>query len=186
MGERLVGNYLDSFVEIKTEEDINKFLFKFMNFHDSILKEVHILNSGYVENDLSMAFGKFDLRILLQRQYKDGSTVELLLSSVREMKIENSDDIYGAIGKMVENQVTGDRYILLDFDGNIFKCQRVLWKERSNGLGIKSRFGSDFNVESFKDYENLEDGWVICKRCFEAWKPNDEMVMCPSCYKNRT
>lgn len=177
-------NFLDRFKEIKTSDDMEKFMYTFRGFHDSILKEIHVLNSGYVDENLAMNFGGFQVRIIIQTQYSEKTTAEIILSDVLEMKIDDPHDIYGARGAVRELKLNGERYLELGFDTNKFKARRVFWREVEDGLGKNSRFGEDFNVSSFHEYKELEDGWVICQECCEAWKPEGEVIMCPKCFVN--
>lgn len=180
-----MGHTLENFKEIKTSHEIEEFLNSVGCFHDAILKEVHILNSGYVDNDLGMSFGGFDLRVLIQRQYREMSAIELLLSNVSDMNIANSDDIYSSCGEVNTDIITGQKHIKLDLDGNQFTCKRLFWRDASEWMGIHSKFGEDFSIETLNEYEQLEDGWVICKECYEAWKPSSKIIQCPKCFKDR-
>jgi hypothetical protein len=180
-----MGYVLPEFKEIKTNEEMEEFLNSVGCFHDAILKEVHSLNSGYVDNDLAMRFGGFDLRVLVQRQYREMSAVELLLGNVIDMNITNSDDIYSSCGKVNTDIITGQKHIKLDLDGNQFRCKRLFWRDASEWMGIHSKFGEDFSIETLNGYEHLEDGWVICKECCEAWKPISKIIQCPKCFRDR-
>lgn len=179
-----MSHSLDKYIEIKSDRDLNAFLELVGEFHDSIIKEIHSFNSGYVDSDLAMCFGGFDLRVLIQRQYKDISAVELLLGNVSEYHIIDSGDIYSASGSIEFNEITGKKKIIIDFDGNKFICDKLFWKDASECMGIKSIFGEELKIDLLQEYEELEDGWVICQKCFEAWRPSKSIVQCPKCLLN--
>src|SRR5437867_68914 len=70
-----------TFAEIRTEEELNSFLNAVGRFHDGVIHEIHLLNSSYVAADLAMSWdSRLDLRVLVQRQWKNPSAVELLVA----------------------------------------------------------------------------------------------------------
>ncbi len=175
--------FLDRFNEVKTTEDMEKFLSVVGGFHDGVLKEIHALNSAFVHENLSMAYSfKYDMRLLVQRQWKNPSAVEIILGNVIEVKLEEPDCIWSSSGKVVSCNADGISEITLDLDNSYFTCRRMFWRDASEWMGKKSRFGEYLSLDSLYHYEVLEDGWVMCSNCFEAWQPSqNSVVQCPKC-----
>lgn len=175
--------FLDKFNEVKTNEDMEKFLSVVGGFHDGVLKEVHILNSAFVHEDLSMAYNfEYDIRLLVQRQWENPSAVEIILGNVTEVKMQQPDCIWSSSGKVVYNNTKGVLEISLDLDNSYFTCRRMFWRHASEWMGKQSRFGEYISLDSLHPYEVLEDGWVMCSNCSEAWQPGkSSVIQCPKC-----
>jgi len=175
--------FLDKFNEIRTNEDMEKFLSAVGDFHDGILKEVHILNSAFVHENLSMTCNfKYDMRLLVQRQWENPSAVEIILNNVTEMKMDQPDCIWSASGKVVSRKDDGAIEISFKLDNSYFSCKRMFWRPSSEWMGKASRFGEYISLDSLHPYEVLEDGWVMCSNCCDAWQPGqNSVIQCPKC-----
>lgn len=173
--------YIDNFIEIKDNKDMEDFLLSVGEFHDGVIKEVHIQNSAFVQEDLSMLYDfKYDVRLLIQRQWDNPSAVEILLGNVYEMKFDEPGCIWSSTGSIaLINDVIK---IILNIDNAYFKCSKMFWRNASDWMGRQSRFGEYLSIDSLYPYEILEDGWVICNNCFEAWNPGqNSVIQCPKC-----
>ncbi|SDY91113.1 hypothetical protein SAMN05660462_01199 [Proteiniborus ethanoligenes] len=75
--------------EINSENDINDLLKTFGGFHDGVLREMHLWNDYYVDEDLSMdsGDGMLNAKVLFQRQGKEPSTIEMLFWGVNKINI---------------------------------------------------------------------------------------------------
>lgn len=176
--------FLDRFNEVKTSKDMEKFLSVVGGFHDGVLKEIHILNSAFVHENLSMTYDfKYDMRLLVQRQWENPSAVEIILGDVTEVKLQQQPDcIWSSSGNVVVHKKDGMSEISLDLDNSYFTCRRMFWRDASEWMGKQSRFGEYLSLDSLHSYEVLEDGWVICSNCSEAWQPGrNSVIQCPKC-----
>ena len=75
--------------KINSENDINDLLKTFGGFHDGVLREMHLWNDYYVDEDLSMdsGDGMLNAKVLFQRQGKEPSTIEMLFWGVNKINI---------------------------------------------------------------------------------------------------
>ncbi len=176
---------IEGYCEIQTQGEMDRFFDLVGGFHDGLIKEVHFINDAYIDNKLSMIFNfKYNMRILIQRQWAKPSAVELLLGDVLEMNLpRNNYEIYTASGTVQVPVASGTPEITINLDGNVFVCRKMLYRDVSEWMGRESRFGEEIVVKTSLPVEELEDGWVICKNCFEAWQPKNRNVLrCPKCY----
>lgn len=127
---------------------MEEFLSVVGNFHDGVLKEIHILNSAFVEENLSMAYNfKYDMRLLVQRQWENPSAVEIILGDVTEVKLQQPDCIWSSSGKVEINKNGEVSEISLDLDNSSFTCRRMFWRHASEWMGEKSRFGECLSLD---------------------------------------
>lgn len=82
--------------EINNNEDLNSFLNKHHSFHDSCIKELKYISGSYVNEDLSMypINDKRILRIVIQRQFKDPTVIELEFIGLKFLKMFPNDENY--------------------------------------------------------------------------------------------
>jgi len=76
-------------IEIKTEDDIKNLLDTFGWFHDGCLREMHLWNSYYVSDNLSMGPGDgvLNAKIIFQRQFVNPSAIEVYFTEVHRINI---------------------------------------------------------------------------------------------------
>ncbi|MFW6026528.1 MAG: hypothetical protein ACOCRX_09315 [Candidatus Woesearchaeota archaeon] len=175
--------FLDNYSELKSQKEMDEFLNIVGGFHDGLIKELHSLNSAFVDENLSMACSfKYDLRILVQRQWENPSAVELILGNVIKINIEKPSYIGSSSGEISYNKRNEKRKIKLSLDNNYFVCRKFYWRDASEWMGKNSRFGDYLSLDSIYPYKKLEDGWVMCENCCNAWKPGEStVVQCPRC-----
>ncbi|MCZ8161214.1 MAG: hypothetical protein O9275_10790 [Microcystis sp. LE19-196.1B] len=64
--------------EIKKEEDIQKLLILFNNFHDSCIRDIYISTREYVDKNLAMHFDNIlTASVIFQSQYANQTVLEL-------------------------------------------------------------------------------------------------------------
>jgi hypothetical protein len=72
---------MKSYIEVKTQEDMVKLLNSIMGFHDSMAKEFHLMNRGWVDKDCQMMMShSFDLQLLIQSQWEPYA-IELIFAA---------------------------------------------------------------------------------------------------------
>jgi hypothetical protein len=68
--------------------DIGDLMQRFGNFHDSCVREIHVATGYYVDQDLRMAVDwRTNVRMLVQRQFRNPSAIELRFDSVIAMHV---------------------------------------------------------------------------------------------------
>ena len=106
---------------IKDQDDVDSLMALFGGFHDGCLREAHLWTGHWVSNDLAMTCpDSLDncIRILVQRQFKDPSAIELLFEEVTRFNLVPSPENYESI--IFED-------ILLVQDGTIYYPPNVGW-----------------------------------------------------------
>ena len=72
------------YIEILSQKDMDELLNSVKGFHDSMTKEIHIINRGHVNPDHSMTMShKFDGRLLIQSQWKPFAIELLFCNNIR-------------------------------------------------------------------------------------------------------
>lgn len=82
--------------EITNEKDIHAFMEMVGWFHDSCIKEMKYLIGAYVSDDLAMwpLSDKRVLNVVLQRQFKEKSMIEMQFTGLKYLKLFPVDEEY--------------------------------------------------------------------------------------------
>jgi hypothetical protein len=141
-------------IEIKSGEEIKDLLNTFGWFHDGCLREIHLWNSYYVDDDLGMGCGDYTLnaKVLFQRQFENPSAIEVYFSDIQRMNIVSTpqDYWYSILGVTLEH-IDGIFYWADEEDWNIsdsnndnvmwISSKGIKWRDRSEYMGNKLRYG---------------------------------------------
>lgn len=90
----------DGWKTIETQSDADALMDLFGGFHDACIHEAHLWTDHWVHNDLSMSCpGDLDnrIRILIQRQFKNPSAIELLFEEVTRFNLVPTPENYDSI-----------------------------------------------------------------------------------------
>ena len=81
---------------ITTDEEMLKFMESVSYFHDSCIKEISYISGAYVDENLSMypLNDRRVLRVIIQRQYKENSMIELEFQGLKYLKLFPVDESY--------------------------------------------------------------------------------------------
>jgi hypothetical protein len=86
-----------SWNELRSEEDIETLMAAFGGFHDSCIREAHLWTGHAVHDDLSMSVEPWVCaRILIQRQFRNPSAIELLFAGVMDFLLTSPPLNYDA------------------------------------------------------------------------------------------
>lgn len=82
--------------EIHDQKDLICFMKNMGYFHDSCIKELKYVSGAYVEDDLSMypLNDKRILKVIIQRQFKDSSMIEMEFVGLKQLKLFPLDEHY--------------------------------------------------------------------------------------------
>jgi hypothetical protein len=82
--------------EINNDEDLKHFMDMHYAFHDSCIKELKYISGAYVHENLSMhpINDQRVLKIIIQRQFKNPSAIELEFIGLKYLKMFPSDENY--------------------------------------------------------------------------------------------
>ena len=82
--------------EIANNEDLNIFMDNMYGFHDSCLKEIKYISGAYVDEELSMfpVNSQRILNVIIQRQFRHPSVIEMQFVGLKYLKLFPSDENY--------------------------------------------------------------------------------------------
>ncbi len=110
MENTFIGIDIEQFKEVKNQAEFDELETLMAGFHDSLIKEVHILNPGYVDQESIMYLSTFyNLRLLIQSQWNESPAIEVILGEVYEIHLFDLSEIYSGHGKITYEI---DRYLL--------------------------------------------------------------------------
>jgi hypothetical protein len=171
---------IDKYTKI-TSNNIDIFLSLVKDFHDSLIKEVHMINSAFVDKEKAMHMDiSYNVRLVIQSQYNPIG-IELLLIDVREMQFEKLFEIYGGnIEELIENE----ELFALNLDNEFrITCSKIYYQTKDDWYGNKVFSHGHIPTENTILSTNLDNNWRQCSECNEAWE-NDSTVKlekCPKC-----
>ena len=88
-GDFKVSRETMKYTEITSDTQLNEFMELVRDFHDGVVKEIHMVNSAFVDNNLSMSLDyKFNARVLIQRQWQNPAAIELLLGEIEHIEFD--------------------------------------------------------------------------------------------------
>lgn len=175
-----------SYEEVMTGEDMEKLLDSIAGFHDSMMKEVHLIHRGAVLTDHCMEMSQTsDAQVLIQSQWPPFA-LELLFTNVKSFEMKGATDGYWGASGVVEDrhQPVVERTVTLTFDHSLkIVAERLHVRTRTEWLGNRPRFGPEVPAADAISARALTEGWRQCSRCADAWEeqPANEFSRCPGC-----
>jgi hypothetical protein len=170
--------------EIVQQLDADNLHVEFAGFHDSFVKELLLLNRGFVGLDRSASTpDRADARVLIQSQWKHVA-VELLAIDTRELAIKTSWDLdWSASITVISDRLTGMPRIHFRSDDCSFCCRRLFFRLRPDWHGPHARFGLEVPAPEQRQAIVLGDGWIQCPHCLDGFHTptSAETCLCPSC-----
>lgn len=133
---------------IVSSYDIEKLMNTMCFFHDSCIKEMKYLSGAYVENDLSMypINDQRVLRVIVQRQYKDPSAIEMEFIGLKSLKLAPTDEDYTCEILDATMIISNDSVYwcdcggllekdCADYEGTVICASRVRWRAMDIYIG---------------------------------------------------
>lgn len=179
---------MEGYTEIATQIELDKFLDHVGYFHDSMIKELQMINRGYVmKNKLMVMAHQFDTRILFQSQW-DEIAFELLCIDTREISVTDPEVFFDCVGKIIvlDSRLRDppSQLIELSFDhGFSLKCKRLFYKLCPDLYGNYEHLGSQVPSDKMLKAGYLGSNWWLCENCCEAWEVDSGRMYstCPKC-----
>jgi hypothetical protein len=173
------------YTPIKSQEDMEALLGSIADFHDSMTKELHLSNSGFVDTNHSMSTSPADVRVLIHSQWEP-FCIELVFCSVFELSYCGASGPYwDATGQYTHSEIPVEHQeVSMNFDGDLKIGSRSLYyRIRPGWLGRPARFRGEVPSDQAIVATLIDDGWRQCSECFDAWLlPTEEQFSyCPSC-----
>ena len=108
---------------INNYADLEKFLQFVRSFHDGIIKEIHWVNSQFVDEEFSMSVtGLPSVRVLVQTQWEDPKAVEMTMINVRRMYLDTQEFVFDSHASTVDEQLR------LDIQDSYFEFERATYR----------------------------------------------------------
>ena len=122
--------------EIKSQDELERFLDIAHGFHDALLKEITILARGYVEPDQKMVgdVAPYDVRIFIQSQWENFLGCEIIFTDVEKLNFEAwfNRDMSGTFKEQYKYPKTGSiekQSITIYFDDvEYLKCEKMFYR----------------------------------------------------------
>jgi hypothetical protein len=173
------------YTEISTQEEMDALLTRLAGFHDSMAKELHIVNRGWIDEDRSMIMNhRFDARVLIQSQWRVPG-LELLFVGVERLETGDPGEYGGALGSILHQATPVEtRRILMVFDESLkITAQRAFFINRPEWTGPQTRMGSEVPSPECIPAATVDRRWRQCSSCADAFEasPEEIYVLCPSC-----
>lgn len=176
---------MHSYQRIETQADMDRLLSSIAGFHDSMTKEIHLTNRGYVQPDKTMVMShRYDAQVLIQSQWEPFA-IELLFIAIEDLKLAAPDEYWSASG-IVETGIKplGCSRITMSFDGELkIVCGEMLYRIREHWLGKESFLRSEVPSPDAVPAKLIQENWRQCSSCSDAWEAPvyEEFAYCPSC-----
>jgi len=144
-----------SWQPIITQHEADAFMHLVGDFHDGCVRETHLWTEHYVADDLAMGVGvgaDARMRVLLQRQFRPFSAIELLFEEVVHINWASSPDNCMSIITEATLLVREDAIYWVDSapwipdqpDSNTstwISARRLCWRDASDWMGKQLRYG---------------------------------------------
>lgn len=141
---------------IRTNDDILQFMEKVCYFHDSCIKEISYLSGAYVSDNLAMfpLNNRRVLRVVMQRQYKMDSMIEMEFHGLKSLKLFPLDESY-TCEILDSTMIIKDGNIYWcdcgdlsesdfdDYTGTLICASKLQWRSIENHMGEKEFYHSD-------------------------------------------
>src|SRR6185436_14021682 len=102
---------MQGYHEVASQLDMDALLNSTAGFHDSMLKELHATNRGYVSADHSMMMShRLDGQFLIQSQWPPYA-LELAFLGIQRLELSDPGEYWGAEGKCEVVQAPVERRI---------------------------------------------------------------------------
>ena len=170
--------------ELKSQGDIDTLVQEIAGFHDSLTKELRIINRASVRPDRSMVMGfKFDGQLVIQSQWPPFA-IEFVLCNVLELHVKDPKENWSGGGKFLNIGLSVDTAIEFNFDGGLrVRAERIFHASRPDWLGHRAFLGPEIPSPDAVKATKLEGKWRQCSSCSDAWEEADttRFALCPSC-----
>ena len=170
--------------EVTSTGQMESLLDHMKGFHDSMTREVYLLNNGFVESDgrMFMPTG-FALRMVVQSQWEPHA-IELIFLDVQTLDLKDPGEYWAATGKVYHDSKTGRQQVWVQFNKTLtIGAHRLFWRDRPDWTGQLPRLGREVPLPDVVPARIIQDEWRQCSACANAFEcSNDtDYVRCPNC-----
>ena len=131
------------YLSIDSQSDLDYFVNWFGEFHDGLVKELHVINTSSVSKELSMGMAnRYHIHALFQRQFEKPSATEIIFIRAHGITISHGAEIFEAKGTYTTQDNSDTPLIILEFDSGSITAERMFYRDASDWMGDEVRFGS--------------------------------------------
>jgi len=134
--------------EIVNEDDINRLMDTFGEFHDGCIKELKYASNIFVREDLTIcpADNERILKIIFQRQYENPTAIEMEFRELLQLRVLPTEEWYDSI-IFGATMIKGDNCIywcdgdslskseLDSYEGTLICASKVRWRVADEYIG---------------------------------------------------
>jgi hypothetical protein len=176
---------MKDYSEVTTQDELDALIDSFGDFHDSMTKEIHMVNRGGVLADHTMLMKhQFDAQIIIQSQWQPYA-IELLFCDVLQFSIDDALDYVSTTGSVKQESIANETLrVELKFDTAVkISARRLFFRVQPDYLGIGARLRSEVPSPTAIGAKLIEGGWRQCLDCTETWEddPQATYSVCPKC-----
>jgi hypothetical protein len=149
-----------TWMRVQTQSDADELLRQFGDFHDGVLREAHLWTEHWVSNDLAMAIGlglDTRLRMVVQRQWRPISAIELLFEEITRLNVVPSPENYEASIQAATLYVDGPTIFWADLanwrpgesdsdEVTWVSAGRLHWRDASEWMGESLHYGAGVHL----------------------------------------
>lgn len=171
------------YTTISDQKSMDYFLDLVRGLHDSIAREVSVVSRGYVLQGRSMLgdMEPRDARFVFQSQDEETPCVDVVFEEIIDLHLGSISSIEDARGEVEAARIS------LNFDGSSVTAKKMKYRILgSECLGPELLTVEEIAAGEMVNATALEDGYIQCPNCCNAWKPEDIKVTtafskCPTC-----
>lgn len=133
--------------KISNEKELKDFMSKMWSFHDSCIKEMKYVSGAYVNEELSMQAvnTKRSLSVIIQRQDRENTTIEMVFEKLKFLKMFPPDEKYSC-EILGATMFFRDGYVywcddditdadIETFEGTVICASSLSWRSVEKGTG---------------------------------------------------
>lgn len=178
---------MNHYYEVSSQEEMDELIKLMGDFHDSMTKEIHMINRGGVLADHSMLMShQFDVQVLIQSQWQPYA-VELLFIDMQQMSFQDALDYASATGVVRQESAANETPVIeMNFDSSFkISSRQVYYRVQSDLLGISARLKTEVPSPIAIKARMLEGRWRQCLDCNETWQDDaeEDYSVCPKCLR---
>jgi hypothetical protein len=188
--EGLSVDYQDSYEQVTSQRSLETFLERVDYFHDALIREVSILDRGYVDQDGAWHghAGPADARVIVHSQWPGAPYVDIIFEGI-QAALWNLDariglhDRWGPDGVELRIGERSDRDLEPRPGFLYFRARAMRYRILGRGaLDERPSVVKRIPYGDLLSVRPVEGAWVQCPKCSDAWETGaDDVVRCPGC-----
>ncbi|MCE2939096.1 MAG: hypothetical protein ACK5UR_07145 [Armatimonadota bacterium] len=144
-----------NWIPLTTQAELDALLLRFGNFHDGCIREAHVWTETYVMENMHMRVPHHmdnRVRLLVHRQWRDPSAIELLFEEVTTFHLVPPPENYAGIIMVATLLLEGEIFYWADDapwhpsapnrdQSTWIGARKLSWRDASDWMGPELRYG---------------------------------------------